>query len=106
MLSLQFTHWINIYTLFIKMNLQRFALTCSAGVLAFSSAAAESGNPNVHLEEALRDLKSKEGEIRSQWEKDEDGFRKLPARAWPAYQPDAEKMESLQGELVSRWWIL
>lgn len=30
------------------------------------------------------------------WERDEEGWRKLPARAWPAFQPDMEQLKGLQ----------
>lgn len=35
------------------------------------------------------------------WERDEDGWRELPARAWPAFQPNVEQMEKIRTEASS-----
>ena len=41
----------------------------------------------------LRKLKT---QLFRQWEKDEEGFRQLPARAWPDYQPDGDQIDRLE----------
>jgi hypothetical protein len=48
------------------------------------------------IREAIVPYKAKEKQLRQQWEDDEEGFRKLPARAWPPFQPDSDKLEGLQ----------
>ena len=35
------------------------------------------------------------------WERDEDGWRELPARAWPAYQPTPEQLQVIE-ETIQR----
>jgi TPR repeat protein len=40
-------------------------------------------------------IRTNETEIRERWIKDEDSWRKLPARAWPAYQPKVEEIPEL-----------
>lgn len=37
--------------------------------------------------------------MRERWIKDEEGWRKLPARAWPEYQPEAAEIPQLQEEM-------
>ena len=49
--------------------------------------------------QAMKQYKSKEQELLAQWEKDEEGYRNLPARAWPAYQPDIEDIPKIQQNL-------
>ena len=34
------------------------------------------------------------------WEKDEEGWRELPARAWPAYQPNPEQLKKIQAQVA------
>lgn len=46
----------------------------------------------------LSKLRSQEKEILTRWERDEDGWRELPARAWPAYQPKPEELEGIQSQ--------
>jgi TPR repeat protein len=41
-----------------------------------------------------------EAEMLQRWERDEDGWRELPARAWPAYQPNPEQLVGLQAEVT------
>lgn len=48
--------------------------------------------------EVLNNLRSNQVEIMKLWERDEDGWRELPARAWPAVQPKPSEMEEIQKE--------
>jgi TPR repeat protein len=48
----------------------------------------------------LAKLRETEAIFRERWTKDEDGWRKLPPRSWPAYQPPAEKIPSLEVDLL------
>jgi len=45
-------------------------------------------------------IKKMEKEMLERWDKDEDGWRKLPARAWPAYQPDSEQLNIIRDEIL------
>jgi TPR repeat protein len=48
----------------------------------------------------LSQLRQHENEMLQRWERDEDGWRDLPARAWPAYQPNPEQLEGLRAEVT------
>ena len=49
------------------------------------------------LRAALFPYRAQENGMRARWERDEaERYRKLPARAWPAYQPDADQVPSLR----------
>merc|ERR1712161_65923 len=49
--------------------------------------------------EQLSKLRVKEDEMLRRWEKDEDGWRELPARAWPEIQPDPQQLEIIVSEI-------
>jgi TPR repeat protein len=51
-------------------------------------------------QEELSKLRAKEKEMMQRWEKDEDGWRELPARAWPAYQPNPEQLKGILAEIT------
>ena len=44
----------------------------------------------------LLKIRSIEEDMLKRWEKDEDGWRELPARAWPEYQPNPEQLKGIQ----------
>ena len=44
----------------------------------------------------LNKLRSTEKDMLLRWERDEDGWRELPARAWPAYQPTPKQMKQIE----------
>jgi hypothetical protein len=46
----------------------------------------------------LSKLRASEKEMLLRWERDEDGWRELPARAWPSCQPKPEDLEGIQAE--------
>jgi TPR repeat protein len=46
----------------------------------------------------LSKIRAGEKEMLKRWEKDEDGWRELPARAWPTYQPDEKQLKGMQVE--------
>jgi len=48
----------------------------------------------------LSKIRAGEKEMLKRWEKDEEGWRELPARAWPAYQPDEKQLKGIQVEVV------
>lgn len=48
----------------------------------------------------LDEIRANEKEMLLRWERDEDGWRELPARAWPAYQPNPEQLKDLQTQAV------
>lgn len=38
-------------------------------------------------------------EMLTRWERDEDGWRNLPSRAWPEYQPNPEQVKTIVAEI-------
>jgi TPR repeat protein len=50
--------------------------------------------------EELSKLRSNQDEMLRRWERDEDGWRELPARAWPEYQPNPEQLKGIQKEVA------
>jgi hypothetical protein len=51
--------------------------------------------------EQLSKLRVKKDEMLRRWDEDEDGWRDLPARAWPAKQPNPEQLEGIVAEIKS-----
>jgi len=49
--------------------------------------------------EELSKLREKEQEMMARWELDEEGWRELPARAWPAYQPNPDQLKGILAEI-------
>jgi TPR repeat protein len=49
--------------------------------------------------EEINKLRKNEKEMLQRWERDEDGWRELPARAWPAYQPGPEQLKGIMAEI-------
>jgi TPR repeat protein len=49
----------------------------------------------VNTRQELSKLRSNQDEMLTRWERDEDGWRELPARAWPAYQPNPEELKGI-----------
>jgi hypothetical protein len=54
----------------------------------------------LNTKEELDKLREKEKEMLLRWERDEDGWRELPARAWPAYQPNPQELEGIMAEIA------
>lgn len=46
----------------------------------------------------LSKLRANKDEILLRWERDEDGWRELPSRSWPAYQPSPVELEGIQSQ--------
>ena len=55
--------------------------------------------PPVHAE--LQKLRPGEAAMRARWEADEEGWHKLPPRAWPPYQPKREELQSCTSAQVA-----
>jgi len=53
----------------------------------------------MNTKEQLSTLKVMKDEMLQRWEKDEEGWRKLPARAWPEYQPNPQQLEGIVEEI-------
>jgi len=52
------------------------------------------------LQAELEKLRPEEQELRERWKRDEaEGWRKLPPRAWPEYQPKKEEVPALRARL-------
>ena len=92
-----------------KMN-RLFISRCYASVVGVSFgtgmvAFCDDSDKKIfnEIEEALKSIRQEEKKIRKQWEDDEEfGFRKLPARAWPPYQPDPSQLNSLEKAAESK----
>jgi len=52
--------------------------------------------------EQINSLRSIEDEILLRWERDEDGWRQLPARAWPERQPNPQQLEIIIAEIKKK----
>jgi len=71
------------------------------------SEAAAAGAPHTGggrlpaIARAVAHLRAGEDEMRLRWRRDELGWRKLPARAWPPYQPTAEDIPALAARLAN-----
>ena len=52
------------------------------------------------LRRALEPYRKDEQEMRDRWEKDEDGWRKFPLRAWPVYQPDIDQIQQIRDDIT------
>jgi Sel1 repeat len=53
----------------------------------------------ANTREELSKLRSNQEEMLRRWERDEDGWRELPARAWPEYQPNPEQLQGIQKQV-------
>ncbi len=66
---------------------------------AAAAGAAEGGRLHK-IARAVAHLRAGEDEMRLRWQRDELGWRKLPARAWPPYQPTADDIPVLAARLA------
>mmetsp|Transcript_10286 Transcript_10286/g.13500 ORF Transcript_10286/g.13500 Transcript_10286/m.13500 type:complete len:270 (-) Transcript_10286:128-937(-) len=78
------------------------------GIYGGSNADSEGGqeqNGNqrlLFLRESLACYRKDEAAMRARWDRDElENFRKLPARAWPEYQPEVADVPKINSELAS-----
>ncbi|KAG7338171.1 Sel1 repeat-containing protein [Nitzschia inconspicua] len=46
-------------------------------------------------QQELEKLRAMEKEMMQRWERDEEGWRQLPARAWPEFQPNPEQLQGI-----------
>ena len=78
------------------------AASCAAFALVPDGVVESEASDRLHiLRKQLTIYRKTEQEFRKRWERDEaEGFRKLPARAWPAYQPDPEDIDMLLVKLA------
>jgi hypothetical protein len=94
----------------MKSMLARAAV-CTGAAVIFSRtskttavAEAESGfnfdeKDRKLLARSLVHLRPQEAEMRLRWERDELGWRKLPARAWPPFQPSVADIPTIAAKL-------
>ena len=52
-------------------------------------------------QQELDKLRAHEKEMLQRWERDEEGWRDLPARAWPAYQPNPGQLKGILAEITT-----
>ena len=78
------------------------AASCAAVALVSSGVVESEASERLHiLRHQMQPYRKTEQEFRKRWERDEaEGFRKLPARAWPAYQPDPDDIDMLLVKLA------
>ena len=60
------------------------------------------GRQNFTTSDVLNSLRHNQAEIMKRWERDEDGWRELPARAWPPFQPKPSEMEEIRKDAQER----
>ena len=53
----------------------------------------------LNTNDQISRLRSMQKEMLTQWERDEDGWRNLPSRAWPEYQPNPEQIKTIVAEI-------
>jgi len=53
----------------------------------------------MNTREQISKLRVMKDEMLRRWERDEDGWRELPARAWPEYQPNAQELGGIVAEI-------
>jgi len=64
---------------------------------------AKKGSGAQRLKVELQKIRPNEIVLREKWLRDEaDGWRKLPPRAWPEYQPKAEEVPALRSNLEAQ----
>lgn len=71
------------------------------GTTNLSLSAAENAHSNKKVpppdvQHELAKIRRNADEMRDRWVKDEENWRKLPARAWPERQPDSSEIPSLE----------
>lgn len=57
------------------------------------------GEAKRRLQKELAKLRPGEAAMRAKWEKDEEGWHRLPPRAWPPRQPKAGEVPALEAQL-------
>lgn len=67
---------------------------------SFSGDSVPRTTKRFDTKKQLDELRMQEQEMLLRWERDEDGWRELPARAWPAYQPNPEQLKDLQAQVI------
>ena len=72
------------------------ATTTTSGILPPSSSTSNKALRRKNTKEELALIRIYESEMLTRWERDEDGWRELPARAWPAYQPTPKQMKQIE----------
>lgn len=65
-----------------------------------TEAECNSSKPPA-VPQQLVELKKQEDDIRARWWKDEEGWRDLPARAWPPVQPHSDAIPGLKNALAT-----
>lgn len=56
----------------------------------------------MNTRDELSLIRKGEEEMLRRWERDEDGWRQLPARAWPAFQPNPEQVKKIQSDATKK----
>jgi hypothetical protein len=54
----------------------------------------------LNTNDQISRLRIMQEEMLTRWERDEDGWRNLPSRAWPEYQPNPQQVETIVAEIA------
>jgi TPR repeat protein len=81
------------------------AATASATAVACCPTVNKENNTltssAVSFANAIAKIRVEEEKMRLRWTRDEDNWRKLPARAWPEYQPDVQEIPMLESKVTN-----
>eukprot|EP00531_Pseudo-nitzschia_arenysensis_P015901 CAMPEP_0116124610 /NCGR_PEP_ID=MMETSP0329-20121206/5369_1 /TAXON_ID=697910 /ORGANISM="Pseudo-nitzschia arenysensis, Strain B593" /LENGTH=368 /DNA_ID=CAMNT_0003618595 /DNA_START=42 /DNA_END=1148 /DNA_ORIENTATION=+ len=53
----------------------------------------------LNTRQQVSKLRTMKDELLDRWQKDEEGWRNLPSRAWPEYQPNQEELEGIVAQV-------
>ncbi len=53
----------------------------------------------LNTRQQVSKLRTMQDELLDRWQKDEEGWRNLPSRAWPEYQPNQEQLDGIVAEV-------
>lgn len=89
----------------MMQNIRRTGYVLAVVSSALTNASSCSGSckqrPSELFSNEISNIRKNEEEIRTRWVRDEDNWRKLPARAWPEYQPAADEVPKLNVDVDS-----
>ena len=71
-------------------------ILCTPVCIAYAEKKTGAACPADSFRKVIAKYRVMEDEIRKRWVKDEENWRKLPARAWPEYQPDLHEIPKLR----------
>ena len=70
-----------------------------AAKLQRKKTAVAASLQRLNTRQQVNKLRTMKEELLHRWQKDEEGWRNLPARAWPEYQPNQQQLEGIVAEV-------